>query len=252
MLAIKWRWDCFTLLFSPFTMKRLVAQESVVLSECCILHNMMFWSQMSYHRVFPKKMAYFNVKCYFAYTMKHCLLEKYAHNITQYHDEKRIHGDVVTISHTAKVRTRCTMMMFVDVANWHLVRFIHNRLHVHHNYNWKLQKMFGFDSNWAHSWAWGSLTIGVGWSFTSFPSIGSSLKFKPIWIPLFHATSTNSAHFLLCIDNFLSCQLHIFFNRHFFTSKTQRDLPIHLFLLSLSISHIHHTIHSKIDTPICK
>ena len=54
-------------------------------------------------------------------------------------------------------------------------------------------RMIKFYSNWAYSWAWGSLTIGVSWSSTSFPYIGSSFKFKPKWISLPHAKSTNSA-----------------------------------------------------------
>ena len=54
-------------------------------------------------------------------------------------------------------------------------------------------RMIKFYSNWAYSWAWGSLTIGVSWLSTSFPYIGSSFKFKPEWISLPHAKSTNSA-----------------------------------------------------------
>ena len=38
--------------------------------------------------------------------------------------------------------------------------------------------MLRFDSNGAYSWAWGSLTIGVGWSSISFPFIGSSFNFR--------------------------------------------------------------------------
>ena len=48
---------------------------------------------------------------------------------------------------------------------WKLIScsIIHKRLHVHHNCNWKLQRMSTtkFGSNWAYSRAWPSLTIGV-------------------------------------------------------------------------------------------
>ena len=48
----------------------------------------------------------------------------------------------------------------------------------------------------------------------------------------------------LCINNHLSCQLHILFNSHFFTSKFSMRkwlvLPIHLLLCSFAISHIHY------------
>ena len=48
-----------------------------------------------------------------------------------------------------------------------------------------------FDSSPTYSRAWGSLTIGFGWSSTSFPFISFSFKYKPKWISLSHAKSTN-------------------------------------------------------------
>ena len=42
----------FDLLFFPFNTTLLVTQESVVLSECRILHYIIFWPQMSYYRGF--------------------------------------------------------------------------------------------------------------------------------------------------------------------------------------------------------
>ena len=63
------------------------------------------------------------------------------------------------------------------------------------------------------------LIIGVGQSSTSFPSIGSSIKSKPKWIFLPHAKSTDLATLYFASTKFLPYQLHIFINRHFFTSK---------------------------------
>ena len=51
------------------------------------------------------------------------------------------------------------------------------------------------------------------------------------------------SHFILCINNFLSYQLHIFFNMHVFhfqDSKKKWDLPIHLLLLLFLNSHVHY------------
>ena len=101
----------------------VVAQESVILSECCILLNMTFWSCII--EVF-QEMAYFNVKCHFVYTMKihkyerKILIKKYAHNITQFgiiYIYIESHDDVFIILHTMKVRIYCLLMMFVDVGN---------------------------------------------------------------------------------------------------------------------------------------
>ena len=48
-------WKGFEVYCSPpFNMTRLVTQESVVLSECRILHNFTFWSQMSYYQEFQE------------------------------------------------------------------------------------------------------------------------------------------------------------------------------------------------------
>ena len=39
-------------LFSSFNTTHFVEQESVVLSKCCMLHDMTFWPQMSYYQGF--------------------------------------------------------------------------------------------------------------------------------------------------------------------------------------------------------
>jgi hypothetical protein len=41
-------------LFSLFNRTALLVQESVLSSKCCILDNMMFWSQMLYYQAFSK------------------------------------------------------------------------------------------------------------------------------------------------------------------------------------------------------
>ena len=59
------------LLFSLFIRAYLVAQESVVLSNSCILGDMTCFSLKCYTiKFFSKKMAYFNVNCHFVYIMK--------------------------------------------------------------------------------------------------------------------------------------------------------------------------------------
>ena len=46
-------------------------------------------------------------------------------------------------------------------------------------------------------------------------------------------------HVILCINKFLSYQLHIFFNRHFFTCKIQRGNETCRLFLLFTISHVH-------------
>ena len=46
-------------------MTRLVAQEDVILFECCVLYNMIFLPQMVVLWTIFKKILYFNVKCHF-------------------------------------------------------------------------------------------------------------------------------------------------------------------------------------------
>ena len=80
------------------------------------------------------------------------------------------------------------------------------------------------DSNWAYSRAWGGkldywcwLVIPLHWLFIQ---ILTQMGFStPCQI---HQLN----HVVVYINNFLSCQLHIFFNRHFFTSKTQEEMRV--------------------------
>ena len=53
------------ILFSPFSTTRSVAQESVILSECHIMHNMIFWPQMSYYLGFFQEIDIFQCKMSF-------------------------------------------------------------------------------------------------------------------------------------------------------------------------------------------
>ena len=110
-----------------------------------------------------------------------------------------------------------------------------------------------FDNNWAYSWAWGSLTIGIGRSFTSFSSIGSSFKSKPHMDFSTPCQIYQLNHVVLCINIFLPCPLHIFFNRPFFPSKIQRGDETFQFICCFFHSRfLTFTIHGKMSTPICK
>ena len=58
---------------------------------------------------------------------------------------------------------------------------------------------------------------------------------------------------VLCINNLLSRQLHIFFNKHFFTSKIQRGYVTYQSICCFfHFQFLMFTIHGKTDTPICK
>jgi hypothetical protein len=77
-------------------MRRLVVQESVVISGCRIMHNMMFWPQMSYYQGFFHVNFFLHTQWSYMSMKEHILLEKYAHNITQYHDEKKTKSMVMS------------------------------------------------------------------------------------------------------------------------------------------------------------
>ena len=126
------------------------------------------------------------------------------------------------------------------LKNWHLVEFINKRLHVRHIYDWLLPMMLHCISNWAYSRAWGSLIAGVGWSF---PSIGSSFtsRTKLIFVPYVKSTnscmmfsaSTISSHAKNTYSPILISSLPIM-------KKEMRVANIFAFIISFSISHLHH------------
>ena len=114
--------------------------------------------------------------------------------------------------------------------------------------SWHLQNfeecsIVEFNSNWAYSWAWGSLNILVGRSSTSFPFIGSSFKFKPKWTFLPHAKSANSTMMYFSASTITRLPIHIFFNMHFLTSKIQTwngTWPNSFGASSFLVIHVHH------------
>ena len=103
-------------------------------------------------------------------------------------------------------------MMFVEVENYLLVQFLHKRLHVHHIYSQKLQRMLHYKlaSNWAHSHAWGSFIqfVGDDWSSTSFPSLALGSNLNPNGL-LYLMSNHPLNHVVLCIINVLPYQMHI-------------------------------------------
>jgi hypothetical protein len=102
-----------------------------------------------------------------------------------------------------------------------------------------------FDSNWTYSRGlrkpyyrcWLVIhIISLHWLF---------IQIETQWISLPLCKIHQLSHVVLCFNNFLSCQLHIFFNRQFLNfqdSKRIWDLPICLLLLSSSISHVHYIL----------
>ena len=139
---------------------------------------------------------------------------------TTWYSKEILSHDDVSILYTTKVSIYWILIICVDVENdilFNLVMkacmFITSTIE-----NSKECSIAKIHSNWA----WGSLTIGVGWSPTSFSSIGSSFKSQTQWTSQSHAKSTNSTMLYLASTIFLPCQLHIFFNGHnFYTSKIQ-------------------------------
>ena len=109
------------------------------------------------------------------------------------------------------------------------------------------------DSNWVYSRAWGSLTVGVSWSSTSFPFIGSSFKSEPNWISLPHAKSTNST--MLYYASTISYPSNCTYSSVciFFTFKIQRGNETWQFFCCFFHSQfLMFVLYGKIDTPICR
>ena len=113
-----------------------------------------------------QEMAYFNGKCNFVHTMKtpkyertH-FIEKYAHNVTQYEVKNKFTVPWWCLHHY-KVRNYCLLMMFLMLEIDNLFN-LSTKYRFCIAYNWKLWRMLEFDTNWAYSWAWGSLPVSVG------------------------------------------------------------------------------------------
>ena len=77
--------------------------------------------------------------------------------------------------------------------------------------------MLRFGSNWTYTWgSLRKLVIHIIPLHCLFIHIKTQMNYST------PCQMHQLNHVLLCINNFLSCQLHIFFNMHFFTSKVQR------------------------------
>ena len=94
-----------------------------------------------------------------------------------------------------------------------------------------------FEYNRAYSRAWGSLTIGIGWTSTLFSSIGSLFKSKPKWTSLPDAKSTNSV-ILYFASTISSLANYIYFSTRIFSLPRFQDE--NLMFLTFLISHVHH------------
>ena len=157
--------------------------------------------------------------------------------------------------HTTKVRICCLLWMFVDVGNWHLIwlsikdcMFVTSTTK---NSAWCSTTKF--DSNRAYSWAstsfdyWCWLVIHIiplGWLFIQ-PQTRMDFSTP--------CRSHQLNHILPCINNLFSYQLHMFFNKHFFTSKMQRGNKTRRFICYFFHSwFITFIIHGKIGNPVYK
>ena len=110
--------------------------------------------------------------------------------------------------------------MFVDVGNRHFVQFIHCRLHVCHIYNWKLrgcctQNLIAIGHTYRHENNW--LLVLVGYLHHS-PPLASHSNPHPNGM-LYPMPHRPTYPWCTLHQQFLSCQLHLFINRHFFASK---------------------------------
>ena len=88
---------------------------------------------------------------------------------------------IITISHIRRVRIYCLLMMLLMLAaNSLFDLFIKSALFITSTIeNSDEFSSAKINSNWAYSQIGESLTISVGWSSTTFPSIGSSFNLNP-------------------------------------------------------------------------
>ena len=101
--------------------------------------------------------------------------------------------------------------------------------------------MLRFDNNWAYSWAWGSLTMGVGWPSTSFPSLTLHSNVNPHGF-LYPMPNPPTQPYLLystsTISSFVNCNYSSICISWLLNSKRKRDLSFHLLFLPFSVSHV--------------
>ena len=128
----------FYALFSPFSMTRLFAQEIVVRRSRFFKENGVFQCEMSFC-IYDEDT--FRMQGFFY--QRNVLIMSNTMELKMNIIYIYIYGSMMMFSpyHTMEVRSYCLLMTFVDVGKWYLVPFIHKRLHVHHIYNWKLQRM---------------------------------------------------------------------------------------------------------------
>ena len=124
---------------------------------------------------------------------------------------------------------RCLLMLEIDILFNVFIKYcMFITSTTRNSKDWSIAK---FESNWAYSWARGSIIIGVGWSSTSIPSVDSLFKSTHRWTSLSPCQIHQLSRVVLCINNFLPCQPQIFFSRHFLTSNIQRWNETWLLLL---------------------
>ena len=144
--------------------------------------------------------------------------------------------------------------MFVDVGNWYLVQLsIKDCMFIitatENSKGCPLQNLVVIGHTHGLDQAW---LLVFEWLSTSFPSVGYSFNSKPKWNSPPRAKATDSI-MLYCASTFILCQLHIFFNRHFFTSNIQKGRRSCRFVCYFfHPQFLTFIIHVKIGTPIYK
>lgn len=136
--------------FSLFNVTHLVMEESVILFRCHIFNNMTFWPQMSNHQGISRN-GLFQCRVLFVCTQwrhismtQHVILRMCSHRHTIWSFKTISPWWCFRCITHYKVGMYCLMMMLVDVGNWCLVQYIHERLYVHHIYNLKLWRILHY------------------------------------------------------------------------------------------------------------
>ena len=130
-------------------------------------------------------------------------------------------------------------MTFVDVGNWHLVYFIHMRLHVHYIYSWERWRMLRFDSMIGHTSGFEEAWLLVLDPHHSPPlALYSNLNPNGFLYPVDNPP-TSMMYFPSTIASIANCTYSSRCVSSLPRFKDEMKLAYSLLLLSFSISHVH-------------
>ena len=170
--------------------------------------------------------------------------------------ELQSHDDVFTISYTTEGRIYLShdgVCLTLEIGTLFDISMKDCMFNIFIHENSEGCSIMNFDSNWVYSRARGRLIIGVVGHPHHSPLLALHSNLNPNEFLCLMPNSPSHHHAILCINNFLSYQLQIFFDRHFYASKIQRGNEACQFICRLCHSRFLTIIfHGKIGSTVCK